>query len=38
MGGREERLETRTGQGSGAGEEIMNSRGSVRGVTQSCDL
>lgn len=38
MEGREERLGTRTGQGSGAGEERMSSRDSVQGVTQSCDV
>lgn len=34
MEGREERLGTRTGQGSGAGEERMSSRDSVQGNTE----
>ena len=37
-GRQREEARDQTGQGRGAGEEIMNSRGSVRGVTQSCDL
>lgn len=38
MEGREESLGTGTRQGSGAGEEMMSSRDSVQGVTQSCDV